>query len=122
MGITWVMFMSFKNKESISFINEGVQFQMPTLIVVILVKYIILACRRFKTSKKLFYSNLFGYTLFLVVVILLDYRLEIFGDGCPIIPDINKLGALDGLTDACKTSAMTAFNAAQAAAKKAAGL
>jgi len=83
MGIAWVMFISFKDVSAISFINEGVQYQMPTLIVVIIIKYLILACRRFKTSKKLFYSNLVGYTLFLVVVILLDYRKEIFGEVCP---------------------------------------
>lgn len=96
MGIAWVMFISFKEAEVISFINEGVQFQMPILIVVIIVKYVILACRRFKTSKKLFYFNLIGYTIFLVVVILLDYRREIFGEKCPKIrPD-------NGYSNFCK--------------------
>lgn len=80
MGIAWVMYISFKDVAAISFINEGVQYQMPILIVVVIIKYIILACRRFKTSKKLFYANLVGYTLFLIVVILLDYRIEIFGE------------------------------------------
>lgn len=56
---------------------------MPVLIAVVIIKYVILMCRRFKTSKKLFYSNLVGYTLFLLVVILLDYRKEIFGEDCP---------------------------------------
>jgi hypothetical protein len=85
MGIAWVMYISFKDVESISFINEGVQYQMPILIVVVIIKYLILACRRFKTSKKLFYSNLVGYTLFLIVVILLDYRKDIFGETCPTL-------------------------------------
>lgn len=42
-------------------------------------KFLVLVANKFRTSKKLFYINLGGYTLFLVMVILIDYRLEIFG-------------------------------------------
>lgn len=49
---------------------------MPVLVIVILLKYGILVCRRFKTSKKLFYTNLVGYMCFLIIVVILDYRIE----------------------------------------------
>jgi hypothetical protein len=52
---------------------------MPLLIVVIIVKFMILVIRKFKSSRKFFYINLAGYTLFLLIVILLDYRIEFFG-------------------------------------------
>jgi hypothetical protein len=84
---------------------------MPILILVVIIKYLILACRRFKTSKKLFYSNLIGYTLFLIVVILLDYRKEIFGETCPT-PNTFKTG--DILSKVCRVS----FDAAIEAAKQ----
>lgn len=76
---------------------------MPILIVVVIIKYLILACRRFKTSKKLFYSNLVGYTLFLIVVILLDYWKEIFGEACP---DFATFKGTDyvGLPKTCQAS------------------
>lgn len=75
---------------------------MPILIVVVIIKYLILACRRFKTSKKLFYSNLVGYTLFLIVVILLDYRKEIFGN-CPALVDF-KVSMSADLSKSCLAS------------------
>jgi len=52
---------------------------MPLLIAVIIIKFVILILRKFKTSRRLFYINLAGYTIFLLIVILLDYRIEFFG-------------------------------------------
>jgi len=52
---------------------------MPLLIAVIIIKFVILLLRKFKTSRRLFYINLAGYTIFLLIVILLDYRIEFFG-------------------------------------------
>jgi Ca2+/Na+ antiporter len=79
MGFAWIMYISLTEK-SVSFINEGIQYQMPLLILVIIVKYIILVIRKFKSSRKFFYINLAGYTIFLLIVILLDYRIEFFGE------------------------------------------
>lgn len=73
--MAWMMYIGGTGK-NISFINEGIQYQMPVLVIVILLKYGILVCRRFKTSKKLFYTNLVGYMCFLVIVVILDYRIE----------------------------------------------
>ena len=53
---------------------------MPLLLIVIIVKYIILNTQKYRTSKKLFYINLVGYMVFLVAVILIDYRIEFFGE------------------------------------------
>jgi len=72
-----MMYISLTEK-SVSFINEGIQYQMPLLIGVVILKFAILAARKFKTSKRLFYINLAGYTVFLLIVILLDYRVEFF--------------------------------------------
>jgi Ca2+/Na+ antiporter len=79
MGFAWIMYISLTEK-SVSFINEGIQYQMPLLILVIIVKYVILVIRKFKSSRKFFYINLAGYTIFLLIVILLDYRIEFFGE------------------------------------------
>lgn len=47
MGTAWTLYISFKGKEYVSFINESIQYQMPMLIGVVLIKYIILACSKY---------------------------------------------------------------------------
>ena len=79
MGLTWSLYISFLDADQITFLNEGIQFQMPLLLVVVLLKYIVLFICRYRTSTKLFYINLAGYTIFLIAVILIDYYEEIFG-------------------------------------------
>ena len=54
---------------------------MPLLLVVVVMKYIILFLSRYRTSTRLFYINLTGYSVFLVAVILIDYYEEFFGSG-----------------------------------------
>ena len=54
---------------------------MPLLLVVVLVKYLILFLKRYRSSHGLFYTNLIGYILFLVAVIIIDYYEEFFGSG-----------------------------------------
>lgn len=80
MGTAWTLYISFKGKEYVSFINESIQYQMPMLIGVVLIKYILLVCTKFKSSKTLFYVNLTCYLIFLVIIALVDYRIEIFGE------------------------------------------
>lgn len=80
MGLTWTLYISFAGKEYVSFINESIQFQMPMLIVVILIKYILLACSNYRTSKALFWINLGCYVIFVALIALIDYRIEIFGE------------------------------------------
>lgn len=53
---------------------------MPMLIVVILIKYILLACSNYRTSKALFWINLGCYIVFVALIALIDYRIEIFGE------------------------------------------
>ena len=79
MGLTWTLYIGFLGADYVKFLNVGIQYQMPLLLVVVLVKYIILACSKYKTSSKLFFINLGGYTTFLVAVILIDYYEEFFG-------------------------------------------
>ena len=53
---------------------------MPLLLVVVLIKYLILFFSKYKTSSRLFFINLGGYTAFLIAVILIDYYEEFFGE------------------------------------------
>ena len=59
----------------------GIQYQMPLLLVVVVVKYAILFLKKYKTTHGLFYLNLVGYILFLGAVIVIDYYEEFFGSG-----------------------------------------
>lgn len=53
---------------------------MPLLLVVVLVKYFMLVCNKFRTSKRLFYINVSCYVVFLIVIAIIDYRVELFGN------------------------------------------
>lgn len=80
MGFTWMCYLGIDDsKTEVTFINESIQYQFPLLIIVVIVKFLILASQKFRSSKKLFYINLFSYTLFLVAVLLIDYRGYIWG-------------------------------------------
>ena len=52
---------------------------MPLLLVVVVIKYLILFISKYRTSTRLFFINLGGYSVFLIAVILIDYYDEIFG-------------------------------------------
>lgn len=78
MGLAWMMYISTTG-EPISFINEGIQFQMPLLLFVVIVKYASLVLNKYQTSRKMFYMNVGGYAVFLLAVVLIDYRIEFFG-------------------------------------------
>lgn len=47
---------------------------MPMLVVVVVIKYLILVCSKYRTSKALFYVNLTCYIVFLGIIALIDYR------------------------------------------------
>lgn len=80
MGLTWTLYISLKGVEYVTFINESIQYQMPMLVFVILIKYLLLVCSKYRTSKRLFYVNLAMYALFVCFIALIDYRIEIFGE------------------------------------------
>lgn len=81
MGFTWMCYLGIDDsKTEVTFINESIQYQFPLLIIVVIVKFLILASQKFRSSKKLFYINLLSYTLFLVAVLLIDYRSYIWGE------------------------------------------
>ena len=80
MGLAWTLYIGLKGEDYVSFINESIQFQMPMLCVVVVVKYLILSCSRYKTSKRLFYVNIACYFIFVAVIALIDYQKELFGE------------------------------------------
>jgi len=53
---------------------------MPMLVLVVVVKYMLLACSKYRTSKRLFYVNLVCYIVFVFAIACIDYRIEIFGE------------------------------------------
>ena len=79
MGMTWSLYIMGLGADYVQFQNAGIKYQMPLLLVVVVVKYLILFLSKYKTSPKLFYTNLLGYILFLVAVIVIDYYEEFFG-------------------------------------------
>lgn len=80
MGLAWTLYIGLKGNDYVSFINESIQFQMPMLVVVVVVKYVILACSKYKTSRRLFYVNILCYFIFVAIIALIDYRVELFGE------------------------------------------
>jgi len=79
MGLTWSLYIGLKGASYVSFINESIQYQMPLLICVVVLKYILLVCSKYHTSKRLFYINLVLYFLFVCIIAVIDYRIELFG-------------------------------------------
>ena len=63
MGVAWTLYITTTNVP-ISFINEGIQYQFPLLFGTIIVKYLFLVFFGYKTSRRLFYTNLFVYHLY----------------------------------------------------------
>jgi hypothetical protein len=77
MGLAWTLYISTSG-QPITFINDGIQYQFPLLFAFIMIKYILLVIYGYKTSKKLFYTNVAVYILYLVLIVLIDYRSSIF--------------------------------------------
>lgn len=77
-GFAWFFYILVKG-EAVTFENASIAYQIPLLIGVVIMKYIILLSYRFTTRKRLFKTNVIGYVLFVIVVIILDYKDDIFG-------------------------------------------
>lgn len=79
MGVVWLFYMLSTKKKNIEFINDSIQYQMPLLLAVSLVKYLVVLKNKFLVYKSMFYINLGCYILFAAAVVLIDYRAEITG-------------------------------------------
>lgn len=77
MGMAWMFYIMSKGTE-ISFINDSIQYQMPLLLAVSVVKYLIVVANKFKVKKRMFYLNVVAYVIFCVAILLIDYRKDIF--------------------------------------------
>ena len=75
-GIAWLLF-TMATSQTVQFVNESIQYQLPILIAVVLAKLSILGYYRFKTHKKLFKANVYTYIIFIAIVVILDYKNEI---------------------------------------------
>lgn len=73
MGTSWLLYMFSKGK-NISFINEGIQYQMPLLLGVSVVKYLVVFLNKFKVKRRMFYINLVCYIVYSASIVIIDYR------------------------------------------------
>lgn len=76
-GFTWLI--STMKGDKVVFSNESIQYQVPCLITVVILKYCSLMYHRFKTSPRLWRNNCFQFALFIVQVLIIEYYREIFG-------------------------------------------
>ena len=76
-GFAWLFYI-IATGEKVSFSNESIQYQVPILCAVVIMKYLILVKNRFKTKKALFRANIYGYIVFLIVVLVIDYKDQLF--------------------------------------------
>ena len=74
-GTAWLLYSNITGNP-ISFFNATIQFQIPFLIIVVIAKLILLAKNKFKTKKSLFYSNLYVYSTYIIVVLVIDLALK----------------------------------------------
>lgn len=59
------------------FYNESIKYQLPILIGVVIIKYSILLYNTFQTHKSLFKANVYGYMVFVLVVLIIEYKDQI---------------------------------------------
>ena len=55
-GFTWLLYSTVFGKK-VTFVNDSIQYQLPVLIGVVLVKLVILQVHQFRTSKVPFTYN-----------------------------------------------------------------
>ena len=79
-GLAWTLYSATTGKQ-VRFVNESIQAQLPLLIGVVVFKLLLLSCNKFKTNASLFWSNVTGYIVFLLVVLFIDFRKQLFGGG-----------------------------------------
>lgn len=75
-GFAWLLFVLI-NQERVQFYNESIKYQLPILIGVVIIKYSILLYNTFQTHKSLFKANVYGYMVFLLVVLVIEYKTQI---------------------------------------------
>ena len=72
-GIAWFMYTMITGNPVI-FQNESIKFQFPLTIGVIFMKYSILVFNRFQTRRSLFKMNVAAYVVYLIAVLMIEYK------------------------------------------------
>ena len=73
MGVSWLFYIMSKGHD-IEFLNSSIQYQMPLLIIVSIIKYLIVLLNRFKVRRRMFYVNVVCYVVFFISIVFIDYR------------------------------------------------
>lgn len=76
-GFAWMLYTNLMGK-SVIFYNDTIQFQIPLLIGVVITKLSILAKNKFKTRRSLFYANMYTYAIYILIVLIIDFK-DAFG-------------------------------------------
>lgn len=79
-GFAWLMYSVVNPDDKLRFQSDSIKYQLPILIGVVLIKYFILFYNKFVTQKTLFKANIYGFILFVLVVLIIEYQanLEVF--------------------------------------------
>ena len=72
-GFAWLLF-TLMYQEQVKFYNESIPYQLPILIGVVIIKYGILFYYHFQTHKSLFKANIYQFLVFLIVVLIIEYK------------------------------------------------
>lgn len=73
-GFAWFCYIVVEN-DQVQFEQQSIQYQVPLLIIVVLYKYFMLFYYGFKTHKNLWKANLYGFLVFLILVLIIEYEL-----------------------------------------------
>ena len=76
-GFAWFFYITITG-EKVTFNNDTIQFQIPLLIGVVIMKYFLLVFNGFKTHRKVFKANILAYVLYVLVVFIIDYKDSFF--------------------------------------------
>lgn len=76
-GFAWLMYSLVNPDDRLKFQSPSIKYQLPILIGVVVIKYGILLYNNFITQKSLFKANVYGFLMFLLVVLVIEYQTEL---------------------------------------------
>mmetsp|Transcript_10168 Transcript_10168/g.17139 ORF Transcript_10168/g.17139 Transcript_10168/m.17139 type:complete len:236 (-) Transcript_10168:72-779(-) len=77
-GLAWWLNITITGNQ-VKFYNDTIKFQIPLLIIVVAIKYMLLVYNGFKTKRRMFKANIINYLVYVIVVLIIDYKNQIFG-------------------------------------------
>lgn len=72
MGFAWTIY-TLISGTTISFTNQNIAYQAPLLLATVMIKYLVLAVRKFRSTKIAFFMNIVNYVVFQAAALIIDY-------------------------------------------------